>query len=187
MRKVKRPVKRSSLRDEFLFERGQHLESPKQEETSPFSRGGKKRNSVTPYDAFSKKFEDLENTIDTFSTRDLVYYFREVSERKGHKYVIANIKKDMAIMKRLRESYSTKEICAMIEFLFESEQDYIDKARVSINLLGSQWINTIYADTMLWIDDKYIPKHQAEKSKRKKSQHEWQSDSSDDVKIGAKL
>lgn len=184
MRTVKRPVKRS-LRDEFLSDRGQHLEPPKQEE-KPISRGKKK--SVTPYDTFIRKYNDFENNVDTFSTRELVYYLREIAQESGYKYVIANIKKDMAIMKRLLENYSTKEICAMIEFLYVSEQDYIDKNRVSVNLLGSQWINTIYADTMLWVEDKYTPHTEKKKSYRKKSQHEWDSSVAyDDTIIGAKL
>lgn len=178
-----KPVKRSLL-DEFREERGQVTEAPKH--TVPPSR--KRSNNSTPYDAFLRKYNSLEDSIDTLGTRDLVYYFREVSEENGHKYVIANIKKDMAIMKRLKEQYSNREICGMIEFLYESEQDYLDKNRLSPNLLASQWVNTIYADMQLWVDDKYIPRSVEKSSKRKKSHHEWDdSVIKDDVKIGVKL
>ena len=134
----------------------------------------------SPYDSFKYKYEHLEEFIDNFGTRDFVYYFREVSEECGYKYTISNIKKDMAIMKRLRENYSAREICGMIEFLFRSEQDYLSKDRLSINLLASQWVNTIYADTQLWLDDKYSPNS----TKKKQKQREWSESNNDDVKIG---
>lgn len=122
----------------------------------------------SPYTSFLKKYNDLEDNIDNFKTRDLVYYFREVSEESGHKYVVSNIKKDMAIFKRLSANYTPREICCMIEFLYYSEQDYLEKDRLSPNLLASQWVNTIYADMKLWVEDKYTPK-----SKKKHKNREW--------------
>lgn len=146
----------------------------------------KKHKGNTPYDTFLRKYADLENTIDSFGTRDLVYYFREIAEENGHTYHIANIKKDMAIMKRLKESYSPREVCGMIEFLFTSEQDYLDKSRLSINLLGSQWVNTIYADMQLWVNDEYVPKG----AKKSLKAHEWNKSvggADNETKIGVKL
>ena len=132
------------------------------------------------YQAFLNKYNNIEETIDTFGTRDLVYYFREVSMECEHKYVVSNIKKDMAIFKRLQENYSSREICGMIEFLFRSEQDYLDKNRLSPNVLASSWVNTIYADTQLWLDDKYSPNS----TKKKQKQREWSDSKNDDVSIG---
>lgn len=135
---------------------------------------------ASPYDSFKYKYEHLEEFIDKFGTRDFVYYFKEVSEECGHRYTVSNIKKDMAIFKRLRDNYDSREICGMIEFLFRSEQDYLDKNRLSPNLLASQWVNTIYADTQLWLDDKYYPNS----TKKKQKQREWSESKNDDVKIG---
>ena len=132
------------------------------------------------YQAFLNKYNNIEETIDTFGTRDLVYYFREVSMECEHKYVVSNIKKDMAIFKRLQENYSSREICGMIEFLFRSEQDYLDKNRLSPNVLASSWVNTIYADTQLWLDDKYSPNS----AKKSKKQREWSESRNEDVEIG---
>ena len=73
-------------------------------------------------------------------------------------------------MKVLRENYSNREICGMIEFLYLSDQDYLEKDRLSPNLLASQWVNTIYADMQLWVEDKYVPKS---KKTKKKSKGEW--------------
>lgn len=138
------------------------------------------RNNTSPYSNFLNKYNNLEEYIDGFKTRDFVYYFRQIAEDSGYIYVISNMKKDMAIMKRLQSSFSPREICGMIEFLYQSEQDYLDKNRLSPNLLASQWVNTIYADTMLWIDDKYEPKS----AKNKKAKREWSKPIDDDVKIG---
>ena len=135
---------------------------------------------ASPYDSFKYKYEHLEEFIDKFGTRDFVYYFREVSKECGYKYTVSNIKKDMAIFKRLRDNYDNREICGMIEFLFRSEQDYLNKDRLSPNLLASQWVNTIYADTQLWLDDKYSPNS----TKKKQKQREWSESKNDDVKIG---
>ena len=180
---IKKPIKRNVLLDEIRAERGQTT-MPCPKTTAP----SRKRRENTPYDSFLKRYNDLENSIDELGTRDLVYYFREVAQENGHKYTISNIKKDMAIMKRLRENYSNREICGMIEFLYESEQDYLEKDRLSPNVLASQWVNTIYADMQLWVEDKYVPHSLKTKSKRRKSQHEWDDTViSDDVKIGVKL
>ena len=132
----------------------------------------------TPYDSFLEKYDRLEEYIDSFKTRDFVYYFREVAGECGVKYTIANIKKDMAIFKRLSDNYSPREICGMIEFLFHSNQDYLDKNKLSPNLLASRWVNTIYADTQLWVEDKYIP----QSNKKNKRQREWDSEVPDETK-----
>ena len=167
---------------EFRKSRGQVQEPPKVTPTPPT----RQRNSYTPYEGFLKKYESLEDYVDNFGTRDLVYYFRETAERSGYKYVISNIKKDMHIMKVLRENYSNREICGMIEFLYLSDQDYLEKDRLSINLLSSQWINTIYADMQLWVEDAYTPK--SAKKKKNKSKGEWHDNTpSDDSVIGLKF
>ena len=176
-----------SLLSEFRMSRGQSEEAPKQTPTAP-TRQRSAPNS--PYEVFIKKYSNLEETIDKFGTRDLVYYFREIAQEHGFKYVISNIKKDMAIMKRLKSNYDNREICGMIEFLYESDQDYLDKGRLSPNLLASSWVNTIYADMKLWVDDKYIPRSVQTKKKKNVAQREWDKDVADtnnDVSIGVKL
>ena len=178
---IKKDVK--DVISSFRESRGQTTAPPKLQTAPPPHRGKK---TLTPYDGFLKKYDDLENRIDELGTRDLVYYFREVAGESGYKYMIANIKKDMAIMKRLKETYTVREICGMIEFVYTSDQDYLDKDKFSINILGSQWVNTIYADMKLWVDDKYIPK----KSKKALKAHEWDNSvagTDNDTKIGVKL
>lgn len=151
-----------------LLEDDEKKEVSKKKKPSHVPPRNQRGSSNSPYETFLYKFNNLAEYIDDFKTRDLVYYFREIAERSGYKYVISNIKKDMAIMKRLRENYSPREICGMIEFLYKSEQDYLDKNRLSPNLLSSQWVNTIYADMKDWVEDVYVPK-----SKKKHKNKEW--------------
>lgn len=182
------PRNTKSVLSEFRMSRGQSEEAPKQQ-TAPPTRQ-RKNTGNSPYETFLRKYQKLEETIDNLGTRDLVYYFREIAEEKGYKYTISNIKKDMAIMKRLRENYSNREICGMIEFLYESDQDYLDKDRLSPNILASSWVNTVYADMQLWVDDKYIPRSVQAKKKKSVKQREWDKDvakTKNDVNIGVKL
>lgn len=181
------PKNTKSFLKEIRTIRGQN-EAPPKKTYSPPTR--QRKSSNTPYESFLKKYQNLEDTIDKLGTRDLVYYFREIAEEKGYKYTISNIKKDMAIMKRLKENYDNREICGMIEFLYESDQDYLDKDRLSPNLLVSTWVNTIYADMKLWVDDKYIPRSLQSKTKKSVKQREWDKDvaqTKNDVNIGVKL
>jgi hypothetical protein len=125
----------------------------------PFSKGYGHSNikKQEKYDVFLDKYNDLENTIDTFNSSDLVYFFREKAQESEIKYVIANIKRDLGIFKKLLDRYSAKEICLMVEFLFISEQNYLKKESIQPTLLLSAWCNKIYQDSLLWVDDKYTP------------------------------
>ena len=182
------PKNTKSLLTEFRMSRGQSEEAPPKP-TEPLKKK-RQTSGSSPYEIFYRKYQSLEDTIDNFGTRDLVYYFREIANEQGYKYTISNIKKDMAIMKRLRTNYSNREICGMIEFLYESDQDYLEKDRLSPNLLASQWVNTIYADMQLWVKDKYIPRSVQTKKKKNIKQREWDKDvaqTENDVVIGGKL
>lgn len=170
------PVKMESSRKDFKVNEIHGVKAsgyvpPKSE------RVFREKQKGTPYGRFLDKYEDLDNYIDTFNSNELVWYFREVANENGFKYMISNYARESKVMKRLRETYSNREICGMIEFLYTSEQDYLEKPRLSVNLLGSAWINTIYADFNLWLDDKYEPKSVWKNKKRKDTaeKHEWKS------------
>lgn len=113
--------------------------------------------SSDKYQSFLDKYDDLERFIDGFTPQDLMYYFREKAKEAGYKYHISNMKRDMGIYKKLLNSYSPKEVALMIEFIFFSEQDYLDTAHTQPTVLASSFVNTIYADAMLWAEDKYVP------------------------------
>ena len=144
------------------------------------------RKPKTAYERFCDKYADLENSIDDFTPMDLTYYFKEVAKETGHRYAIS-LHKDVALFKRLLNEYSAREICGMIEFLYKSGQDYLETDRLSPNLLVSRWVNTIFADTQLWIDDKYVPKGSAKTVIKRQSNKGEYSVRDNRTVVGGKL
>ena len=90
----------------------------KQEERSNFREKVELKKSGIGNVQF-KQFEAkvANELVDKFNTRDLVFYFRKISIEAGKKYCIANMVKDMAIMKRLKQTYSNDDIILMIDLL----------------------------------------------------------------------
>lgn len=152
----------------------------------PFKTGyreSRKRNvSSDRYSSFLEKYEDLENTVDSFTTHDLMYFFREKAREAGYKYVVANMKRDLGIFKKLQDNYEVREICLMIEFIFCSDQNYLDKDRTQPTVLVSTYCNTIYRDSIAWANDEYVP---YEKTGKRQAVREWTGDkSSDEAVVG---
>lgn len=119
-----------------------------------------KPNRTTGYDHYSKYQYKLENgLLDKFNNRDIAYFFRDVANENGSRYVIANITKDMRSFKICQEKgYTVEDLLSMIEFLFTSGQPYLDTKSLQPTILMSGWCNTIYNDTQLWLKDEYNPK-----------------------------
>lgn len=167
---------------EFRESRGQTNEPPK----SNVNDRKAKRNPY--YESFLRKYQNLDKYLGSLTSQDLVYYFAEVAKENGFKYAIFNIKKDASIMKKVLSNYDTSEVCAMIEFLYTSEQDYLRKDTLTPNILLTNWVNTVYADTKLWVNDEYSP---SGSSSKKKPSHEWDSSEvssdGDKSKIGVTL
>lgn len=152
----------------------------------PFKTGyseSRKRNVTSDrYSSFLQKYEDIENMVDTFTTNDLMYFFREKAKEAGVKYVIANMKRDLGIFKKLQADYEPREICLMIEFIFFSEQTYLNKEITQPTVLSSTWCNTIYRDSILWANDEYDPNF---KPVKQKTMREWKGNTStDSAKVG---
>ena len=145
-----------------------------------------KRNITSEkYSKFMEKYNDLENSYDKFKTQDLVYFFREKAREAGVKYVIANMKRDMGIFKRLQENFEIPEIHLMIEFLFSGDQNYLDISRTQPTVLASNWVNTIYRDSIDWANDEYVPHERGSKSNSHISKREWKkTDNKNKSKIG---
>lgn len=151
-----------------------------------FSRGYSHSKPNDPYSRFLDKYNRLADTIDDFKTQDLMYFFREKAKECGIKYVIANTKRDMAIFKKLQDNYTPREICLMIEFIFCSEQNYLDSSVTQPTVLSSSWCNTIYHDALLWANDEYEPVERKPSKKERLKKREWQREvpDNDEVKIG---
>lgn len=142
-----------------------------------------KRNAESSYTRFLRKYYDLENSIDSFGTKDLLFFFREKSRESGNHYVIANMQRDMGIFKRLQEDFSVEEILLMIEFIFSGDQTYLNVSHTQPTVLVSNWINSIYPDSILWSKDEYVDKKDFYKNKNRTTR-EWSSKENNTTKIG---
>lgn len=132
----------------------------------------------TQYNKYLAKLEKGE--LSKFSTRDIMFFFRDMANENGHKYIIANPKIDMRNFKlALERGYSTEDILAMIEFLYTSGQKYLDLKSLHPGILLTNWCNTIYKDTQLWLDDKFDPN--TKYTNKPQLNREW-SDDNEEVK-----
>lgn len=164
------------LANMFRESRGQCLEPYVETKKSynPSKKGTKDR-----YTKFLEKYENLEEHIDNFNTHDLMYFYSEKAEENGVKYVTANVQRDLGALKLLKERYSVREACLMIEFLFTSNQNYLRKEGTAPTVLISGWGNKIYHDSLLWAEDKYKPEVSFVEKR------EWEEETtSDKVNIG---
>ena len=155
--------------------------SRRKSQQTTFTRGyGAKPKSSDPYSSFLEKYHHLSETIDSFKTQDLMYFFREKARESGVKYVIANMKRDMGIFKKLQDNYTPREICLMIEFIFFSPQNYLDTSATQPTVLASSWCNTIYRDSLLWAEDAYEPVTKPVTKKEHIKKREWQREVTDE-------
>ena len=150
-----------------------------------YTKPQKKNTGRTQYDVFLHKCEDFDNNVEKFNAVDLVFYLRKVAEEHGHKIYIANMAKEASLMKKLKAQYENVEICAMIEFLYDSDQDYLEKPRITVGTLCSRWATTIHEDAMLWVNDQYTPRSKRKNKVNKSSlRGEWDYDNTKKTKIG---
>ena len=76
----------SGLSDSFRQARNQCLVSVKLEAPKEKVSANKRRNvSSDKYSEFLKKYDDLANTVDSFSTYDLMYFIREKAREDSKK------------------------------------------------------------------------------------------------------
>lgn len=148
-------------------------------DTSKGIPNSRKGDNVTSekYSAFLGKYHDIENSYADFSTQDLLYFFREKAKESGYKYVITNFKRDMGIFKKVRENFEISEILLMIEFIFSEEQDYLDASITQPTILTSNWVNTIFKDSIDWANDSYISHENRNTPKNSVKKREWKKTS----------
>ena len=145
----------------------------------------RKAPSRSPREKFLYKYEHLEDYIDKLNSIDILYYFQTVAQENGYRYSfpVSDITKIAHTIKLVLKEYSPREVCGMISFLYNSEQDYLDKSRLSPYILHTSWVNSIYPDSQLWIEDKYVP----HRKKKEKSLGNWSGEVKEEVTIGEKL
>lgn len=139
----------------------------------------KVHSTTNHYLKYAEKLNKRE--FDKFSSRDLLFYFKDKAKVNGIKFVstIQNDIRYMNNLKQARKNYEVAELMVMIEFLFDSEQDYLDKCTLHPGIFVTSWVNTIYRDTELWIDGNYVPRSKKLNSKKVrleefKKNREWQ-------------
>lgn len=134
----------------------------------------------TPQERFEDKMK--RGAYDEFNSQDLVCFFRYCAERKGIRYV-SHWSRDASVMKKLMEEFSVEEIIMMTEFLFFSDQDYLDKKRLTVGIFSTGWLSRIYQDADDWVNDRYVPDSQ-KKKQAPAVQREWKGDKDEDVAVG---
>lgn len=148
----------ADLQETFRSARNQvtliQVKKTPEKKKSPFGKS-------TKYTSFLQKY--MDEKYEDFNLNDLAYYFREMSNSVGGHYIIANWQKEISIFKKLKERYEVLEICLMIEFLFKSNQDYLDKSSLAPQILLSSWCNTVYADSQKWLEGEYVPRKKKKK------------------------
>lgn len=145
-----------------------------EEPSPPKPRKGRR----TPQEVFEEKLK--QERVNDFTCSDLVCFFRHCANEQGIRYAI-NWPKDMSQMKRLMKNeggeFTNQEIVMMVEFLFYSKQNYLDKKRVSIGIFSTNWLNKIYQDAEDWVKDAYS----TNQTNRKR---EWSGDKNEVTSIG---
>jgi|AntRauTorckE6833_2_1112554.scaffolds.fasta_scaffold00366_10 hypothetical protein len=113
--------------------------------------------------------------FDSFRDYDFLYFFQDTARKAGINYNITNYARDLKMFKKAQENYNSKEILIMIEFLFLSEQSYLDVRKTSPTIFISGWVNSIYPDSQDWINDEFMTK-----SEKRHSDREWSDNSTED-------
>ncbi len=133
-----------------------------------------KVNKSGTYEEFVTRY--VEGEFEKFDSRDILYLFKYEAEKNGYRYFI-NFKRDRSVIKQLQKhrDLTIPEICEMVVFLYESEQDYLRKDTLSPNVLMSSWLNRIYPDTQKWL--------KGETEETAVNKKEWRSDKSES-KVG---
>lgn len=141
------------------------------------ARSGKA--TTSHYDRYKYKLD--KGNIESFNTRDILYFFKDLADENGCNYVIPNFQVEMAKVKNiLNKGYSPTDVVAMIEFLFTSGQTYLELKRLTPGILATGWCNRIYNDTQDWLEDNYDPNKDFKKSTKNTRTREWVDDEGDE-------
>lgn len=124
------------------------------------------------YSRYKKKLD--EEDFEKFNARDMWYFFKDTAENAGYKFIDNNMTVSMRNLKLcVTRGYEVIEVLNMIAFIYESEQDYLDKRDVKPSILISNWGSTIYKDTLDWLDDKYTPNSKKSNKHKNTRNREW--------------
>ena len=141
------------------------------------SRSG--RATTSHYDKYKYKLDN--GNIESFNTRDILYFFKDLADEIGGNYIIPNFQVEIAKIKNIiTKGYSPRDMVAMIEFLFTSGQTYLETKSLTPGILATGWCNRIYNDTQDWLEDNYDPTSTKKKGSTPKRTREWVDDEGDE-------
>lgn len=176
--------------DELIRQEREQFKANLNDEQKKISRGfdkveqaRKERKVHSTTNHYTKYVEKLkEQRYEDFTSRDILFFFKDYAKKEGIPFY-SNLQQDikyMANIKQAKNTYSNQEILGIIQFIFISDQDYLDKRKVSPSILCSTWMNTLYADASDFANGKYVPKSQKVKENKNvtkfKKEREWQGD-----------
>lgn len=117
----------------------------------------------------------LENELfSEFDKTDWIFYFQMLyKETNGIGYYINQQGwiKEKSIYNKLMKDYTPRDIKNLIDFIFYSNQDIMDKKQAGSYLFSKGWIQSVYQTSKLWENGMYESK--AEQISGKKRQREW--------------
>lgn len=127
--------------------------------TKPSQKSKTQSKGIANANNRARMLEKLEDELfNEFNEKDWFQYFVMKAEEHGIKYLVRNYAKDYTIIKSILNELSWDELKTMIDFVWDSNQDIVDKRTVGIWVLSKGWINTIYQNSVLWKEGQYKPK-----------------------------
>jgi hypothetical protein len=123
-------------------------------------KSSKKKQSGTAMQNNKQKFLTKleEELFPEMDEKDWFQYFVHKAQQHGIRYITRNYAKEYAIIKSILNELSWVDLKNMIDFVFDSNQDIVDKRTVGLWVISKGWINSIYQSTQLWIAGQYKPK-----------------------------
>lgn len=155
---------RSKIVDLFETDLGERITPNKRMTNSGKKPTGKANDNNK--ERFLRKLED--ELYSQFDYKDWFQYFVHKASLQGVRYITRNYAKEYAIIKSILNEMTWVELKNMIDFVFESDQDIVEKRTVGIWILSKGWINSIYQNMTLWMEGTYKPKTAPKRNR------EWQ-------------
>lgn len=133
------------------------------------SKPKKKKEELTATQKNYNKFEAKlnEELFSEFDHKDWFQYFVYKAREHNVKYLTRNYAKEYAIIKSILNELTWEDLKLMMDFVWDSNQDIVEKPTMGLWILSKGWINSVYQSSLLWAQGKYKP------SKAPKRNREW--------------
>jgi hypothetical protein len=153
-----------------IFSSEEEIVTPTKRHTSRKKQPEKPTVMQSQKERFLHKLKEEE--FSAFDHKDWFQYFVHKAQGQGIRYLTRNYAKEYAIIKSIMNELPWTDLKNMIDFVFDSNQDIVDKRTVGLWILSKGWINTVFQSTQLWLDGDYKPKTAP------KHNREWKAEAS---------